>query len=175
MYEYRMDGRTVEEFKRDIKVGNEREQRALNLFKGYLQREFNFKGDIHDNGCDMSGEFIADDRKVTAGADYVFGANKLPLEIKTSVSHATPIYLKVNQVKSYIKQNASILYVNGVERRRPAFTFFTVEDLRTFESKYEKVNPPNGINGGKLSYKINALDLTWSNFDGKEKVYHEFS
>ena len=169
MNAYRMDGRTVEEFQRDIKRGNDREAKAIKLFKTYLEREFNFTGEIQENGCDMTGAYIEDINKVSMEADYTIGANKL--EVKTSAVHSSTIYIKVSQVKSYIKQQASLLYVNGIERMTPAFTFFTVEDLKNFESTYPSVTPPNRINGGKLSFEIKCTDLYWSTFEGKEKVY----
>lgn len=168
-----MDNRSKEQFIRDIKKGNERERLAITLFKSYLRNEFGFEGAIEENGCDMSGEFIEDISKVTSGADYVVGANKLPLEVKTAAGHVPTIYLKVNQVKSYIRQEASLLYVNGIERPVPAFTFFTLEDLKEIQSTCEIVTPPNNIQGGKLSYKIDAHELTWLTFAGKVKHYHD--
>jgi hypothetical protein len=171
---YRMDNRTKEQFIADIQKGNERERLAVCLFKNFLRREFGFTGDIVENGVDMSGDFIEDERKVNTGADYVVGVNKLPLEVKTSTGHNTTIYLKVKQIDSYIRQGASILYVNGIERENPAFTFWTVEDLKEIKRSCEQVIPTNNVNGGKLSYKINALHYGWSTFAGKEKRYVKF-
>jgi hypothetical protein len=168
---YRMDSRTKEQFIQDIKVGNERERLAVTLFKNYLRREFGFTGDIKENGVDMTGDFIEDDKKVTTGADYVVGVAELPMEVKTSTGHNVDIYLKVKQIDAYIRQGASILYVNGIERDIPAFTFWTVEDLKEMRRTLEKVTPPNNINGGKLSYKIDALKYEWSTFGGRKKKY----
>jgi hypothetical protein len=169
-----MDYRTKEQFIQDIKSGNGRERLAVTLFKYYLRREFGFTDDIVENGVDMTGDFIEDDKQVNTGADYVVGAAQLPLEVKTSTGHNTTIYLKVKQVNSYISQGASILYVNGIERDVPAFTLWTVEDLKEMKLKCEQVIPPNNVNGGKLSYKIDALDYFWSTFSGKEKRYVKF-
>ncbi len=168
---YRFDRRTKEEFIHDIKKGNKREALSITLFRIYLRREFGFKGDIVPNGCDMTGDFIEDEEKVTTDADYLFGKNKLPLEVKTSAGHNTTIYMKVNQVDSYIKQGASVLYVNGIEGHKPAFTLWTVEDLKEMRDTLETTIPPNGILGGKLSYVIDARDYKWETFSGKEKVY----
>jgi hypothetical protein len=166
---YRMDSRTKEQFIQDIKVGNERERLAITLFKSYLRREFGFTGSIDENGVDMSGDFIEDVKQVTTGADYK--VNGKPLEVKTSTGHNTNIYLKVKQLDAYIRQGASILYVNGIERDFPAFTFWTVEDLKEMKATLEKETPPNNINGGKLSYKVDALKYEWRQFNGKEKKY----
>jgi hypothetical protein len=168
---YRMDFRTKEQFIQDIQKGNERERLAITLFKNFLKNQFGFSGDIVENGCDMSGDFIEDLSKVSSGADYVVGLNKLPLEVKTSTGHNTTIFLKVKQIDSYIQQEASLLFVNGIEREIPAFTFLTVEDLKEITRTCEKVIPPNGVNGGKESYKIDALKFKWLTFGGKEKKY----
>ncbi|MEH7116946.1 hypothetical protein V7128_05895 [Neobacillus vireti] len=171
---YRMDFRTREQFIRDIEKGNARESLAITLFRNFLKSRFKFTGEIVENGCDMSGDFIEDISKVTAGADYLVGDNKLSLEVKTSTCHNTTIYLKVKQVDSYIRQGASVLYVNGIERPVPAFTFWTMEDLKEIKRICERVIPPNGINGGKESFKIDALNFTWLTFGGKEKKYVRF-
>lgn len=172
--EYRFDSRTEEQFKQDIQKGNAREQLAITLFKSYLKREHDFEGDIVDNGCDMSGEFIADHKKVSTGADFKVGKAGLSLEVKTSVGHNTEIYLKAKQIDSYIKQGASILYVNGIERDFPAFTFWTVEDLKEMKRTLKTEIPPRGINGGKLSYKVDALKYEWRQFNGRVKRYERY-
>ncbi|MGG3561615.1 hypothetical protein ABES03_08425 [Neobacillus rhizosphaerae] len=171
---YRFDVRTKEQFIVDIEKGNARERLAIILFKNFLKNQFGFYGDIVPNGCDMSGDFINDISKVNSGADYLVGENKLPLEVKTSTGHNTTIYLKVNQVDSYIRQGASVLYVNGIERPVSAFTFWTFEDLKEMRRTCERVIPPNGINGGKESFKIDALKYSWLTFAGKEKKYVRF-
>ena len=168
MSSYRMDGRSEDEFIRDIQKGNERERLAMCLFEKYLRRELSFDGTIVENGVDMSGEFIQDDKKVTAEADYL--VNGLPLEVKTSKNHTTRIYLKVSQVDSYIKQGASLLYVNGIDEIQPAFTFFSLEDLKEIKENGPKLRPGRA-NGGKLSYLLHAEDYYWSTFKGGQKKY----
>lgn len=166
---YRMDGRTKEQFIEDIKRGNKREQRAVKLFGDFLFWEHGFIQPIVENGVDMSGDFIEDVNQVDASADYLVG--DLPMEVKTCPNHTSVIYLKVDQVNSYIKQGASLLFVNGIDRKEPAFTLFTVEDLKKFEELYYAENPPRGINGGKRSYKMFTRDIQFLTFDGKVKTY----
>lgn len=174
MNNYRMDSRTQEQFEKDIQKGNERERLAITLFKSYLKREYGFTGEIKETGCDMSGAFIEDMKQVSTGADYSVGEAELPLEVKTSVGHNTTIYLKAKQIDSYIKQGASILYVNGIERNIPAFTLWTVEDLVEMKETLTKVIPPKNINGGKESYQIDALNYEWRTFAGKVKTYVKY-
>jgi hypothetical protein len=171
---YRMDNRTKEQFIDDIRKGTERERLAITLFKHYVRREFSFTGDIKENGVDMTGDFIEEDGKVTTGADYSIGKNELPLEVKTSVGHNSVIYLKSRQIDAYIKQGASILYVNGIEGDVPAFTLWTVEDLKQMKRTLEPTTPPGKVNGGKLSYRVVASDYRWSTFGGRERKYARY-
>lgn len=166
---YRLDGRTVDQFKEDVKRGTKREKEAIDLFEDFLYWEHGWIEPILENGVDMSGDFIEDVSKVTAQADFIVGG--MPLEVKTCPNHTRVIYIKVNQVKSYIKQGASLLFVNGIDRRDPAFTLWTCEDLKRFESTCPKVRPPQGICGGKLCYKFNVNEVPFLTFDGKEKKY----
>jgi len=167
---YRFDVRDEKQFKKDIELGVARERLAIALFKHYLKREHGFTGDIVENGCDMSGEFIPDISKVTAGADYLVGKNQFPIEVKTSATHSKIIYLKVQQIKSYVRQGASLLFVNGIEDDIPAFTFFTTKDLERIAQNAKKVFPVKA-NGGKESYLLAASDYEWRTFAGKEKKY----
>lgn len=167
MSNYRMDNRSKEQFIQDIEKGNERERFAIILFKNYLRREFGFTGRIEPNGVDMSGDFIEDDRKVTTEADYL--VNGKPMEVKTSRNEVKFLYLKTSQVNSYIKQKASLLFVNDVEGDRPFFTFFTVEDLQEIQRNAQVVFPKNNINGGKKSYFIDGTELEWRFFGGGRK------
>lgn len=169
MENYRMDGRSKEQFIQDIKKGNDRERLAIKLFTGFLRRDFGSTIIVEENGVDMSGDFIEDDNKVTAEADYK--VNGELMEVKTSSGHSKDIYLKVRQIDSYIKQGASLLYVNGINREVPAFTFWTVEELKEMRQTLKAVTPPGKVNGGKLSYKINASDYDWLTFDGMERRY----
>jgi hypothetical protein len=167
---YRMDNRSKEQFIQDIKKGNERERLAITLFRHYLRREHGFTQDIKENGVDMTGDFIEDDKAVNTGADYLVGKAELPLEVKTSAGHSMRIYLKERQLKSYIQQGASLLYVNGIEEIA-AFTFFSVEDLKWIVENMTPVTPPNNVNGGKLSYEFDARKLEFRTFGGKVKNY----
>lgn len=166
---YRMDSRTKEQFIDDIEKGNARERLAIILFKNYLERELGFKGEIRENGCDMSGKFIEDDSVISCEADYMIGSN--PLEVKTSACHRQFIFLKAKQIDSYIKQGASLLFVSGIELDRPAFTFFTVEELEQIRSTYKPVKPFGNINGGKLSYKLKTSQFEWLYFGGGVFLY----
>lgn len=172
--DYRKDFRTDEQFIQDIAKGNERERLAISLFKSYLKRTFGECPIFTDNGCDMSGEYIEDLKQVSTGADYKVGKNGLSLEVKTSVGHNREIFLKTKQLDSYIRQGASILYVQGIESDFPAFTLWTLEDLKYMRRTLKEVTPPKNINGGKLSVKVYAKDWDFLQFNGKVRKYDRY-
>lgn len=167
---YRFDCRTEEQFIEDVKRGTERERLAISLFQGFLEKELGVEVVVEDNGVDMTGNFIHDERMVTAGAD--FKVNGLPLEVKTSKNHLMKILLKKSQVRSYIHQNASLLFVSGIGSDQLAFTFFTVEDLKRIQ-KTAKIEQPEGRLGGKTCFAVETSELQFMSFDGKGITFHE--
>ena len=103
----RFDNRSVSTFKKDIKFGTMLEKY---FFHKWLDKcELNIS-DWSDNGCGNDGEFIESGN--TAGADYrvtIDGFNT-PLEIKW-VPTAGKFTLKQNDLKAYVKEGASILFI----------------------------------------------------------------
>jgi hypothetical protein len=172
--DYRKDFRTDEQFIQDIEKGNARERLAISLFKSYLKRTFGECPIITENGCDMSGAYIDDLKQVSTESDYKVGKNGLSLEVKTSVGHTREIYLKVKQLDSYIKQGASILFVQGIESDFPAFTLWTLEDLKYIRRTTQVITPPKTINGGKQSVKVYATDWEFHQFNGKVRKYDRY-
>ncbi|MED4841561.1 hypothetical protein P9695_14910 [Weizmannia sp. CD-2023] len=167
--DYRMDSRTKEQFIQDIKRGNLREQKAIQLFQDYLYWQHGWIEPIKENGIDMSGAFIEHTEEVTTQADYVLGG--MPLEVKTCPNHTPIIYLKVEQVSSYIKQGASLLFVNGIETFEPAFTLLSANDLKEIARTHRKAFPRNGVNGGKICFETFTHEFGWSTFEGRKKHY----
>jgi hypothetical protein len=109
----RFDTRTKDTFKKDISFGTQMEtyffQRWLKSCKekGYRVTKWDH------NGVDNDGEFIA--KGNTSGADYrvTFDDYELedePLEVKW-VPTAGKFTLKVGDLKAYIREGASILFI----------------------------------------------------------------
>lgn len=125
----RFDNRSVSTFKKDIKFGTMLEKW---FFEEWLQVTKDMIWHWEDNGCDNNGEFIP--RGNTSGADYrVTGTlfvkpeeqevEKHPLEMKW-VPTAGKFTLKEHDLKGYIREGASILFIynsvrGGVDLRKP--------------------------------------------------------
>ena len=155
---YRYDHRTKEEFERDIQQGTAIEQDIIGRYaKAYLKR-YGKELQIIQNGCDMTGGYL-EAAMVTTQADYLVGKNKMPVEVKSNKSKRSILNLKVSQVKSYIKQNAHVLLVNGYSTNRPQFTWFSPTDLVEISNTKEVVE--NSYWGNKKCYKLFAKDYTW--------------
>lgn len=114
----RFDHRSQKTFKMDVKFGTQLETYFFNNWLNVVEKLGIMKvTDYKNNGCDNSGEFIASGN--TAGADYrisgyTIGTNlnidNEPLEVKW-VPTAGKFTLKVNDVRAYIQEQASILFI----------------------------------------------------------------
>ena len=126
----RFDNRTVSTFKKDIKFGTMVEKYFFNKWRDIVASTEGMNiEDWEDNGCGNDGEFIA--KGNTAGADYKISAcfedgDELvdhPLEIKW-VPTAGKFTLKEGDLKAYVKEGASILFIYnsvncGTNMRKP--------------------------------------------------------
>ena len=127
----RFDNRTVNTFKKDIKFGTMVEKYFFNKWRDIVASTEGMNiEDWEDNGCGNDGEFIA--KGNTAGADYrvsaAFECESVavvghPLEMKW-VPTAGKFTLKENDLKSYVKEGASILFIYnsvncGTNMRKP--------------------------------------------------------
>ncbi len=130
----RFDNRSVSTFKKDIYFATKLEKY---FFNKWLSKVESGSCGLHvsewsDNGCGNDGEFIA--KGNTAGADYkISGSIKgedldseladEPLEIKW-VPTAGKFTLKENDLKAYVREQASILFIYnsvkcGTNLRKP--------------------------------------------------------
>jgi hypothetical protein len=149
----RFDNRSVSTFKKDIYFATKLEK---HFFTEWL--EIVKSGvcglDItewSDNGCGNDGEFIA--KGNTAGADYkISGSAKSggldaqlkdePLEIKW-VPTAGKFTLKENDLKAYVREQASILFIYnsvrcGTDLRKPKDYDFD-RHIKLVESKSQQI------------------------------------
>lgn len=154
--DYRMDGRTVEEFKRDIQIGATKER---DIIIRYAQRQFIKYAQtvvVEDNGCDNTGKLLPKS-KVNSKADFLVDGK--PTEIKFNNKMLDIFRIKAGQLRSYIKQGARILWVNGYETGSPLFTFISLEQLEQIrDSREEKPFFPWG---DKLCFEINSNECMW--------------
>jgi hypothetical protein len=116
----RFDNRTVSTFKKDIYFSTMMEKYFFDKWRGIVKKAQGMViEDWDNNGCGNDGEFIA--KGNTAGADYKISAcfedesNTIelvdhPLEIKW-VPTAGKFTLKEGDLKAYVKEGASILFI----------------------------------------------------------------
>ena len=154
----RKDFRSQRQFKKDIKAAHLIEgailKRWLTVLKKTCGRSFKYI----ENGCGPDGEYLRQ-KDVSTDADY-YVTDIGYVEVKFSkMLLKENFHLKTSQVKSYIKQRANILMVDGWNTEKAQFTFITPEQMEAFEGKYEVVAFA-GM-GFKLSYKINVNEFIW--------------
>lgn len=161
--DFRQDSRSKKQFMKDLKVGHEKEKRAIELYSKFLTK-MGIEHVISENGSDGKGTYIEDVRKVSKKAD--FKLNGTPLEVKTCKTITQTIYFKKGQIDSYIKQGASLLFVMGMDKNLPVFTLLTPDDLRLIKKHAPVIKPNKKINGGKLSYVFDYQSFQFLYFDG---------
>tara|TARA_Y100001973_G_scaffold95089_1_gene147983 strand:- start:1676 stop:2287 length:612 start_codon:yes stop_codon:yes gene_type:complete len=148
----RFDYRSKDTFKKDIKFSTRLEKYFFNKWLSIVENSSSvYVSDWSDNGCGNDGEFIA--KGNTAGADYkISGLVKgvgldavltdEPLEIKW-VPTAGKFTLKENDLKAYVKEEASILFIYnsvrcGTNMRKPRDYDFD-KHVRLIESKADQI------------------------------------
>lgn len=132
----RLAGRTYEQFKKDIKKGHKNEREIIQRYAKFYEQATGNKLEVIDNGVDNTGEFL-DVSQVTHDADFI--VNGKPLEVKIIKENLFQFRLKLNLLKSYIKQNANVLIVIGWDTDKPEFTILNKEKLEhivRFGKKY---------------------------------------
>jgi hypothetical protein len=155
---YRFDKRSKEEFIQDIK-------QTINIEDEIFHKWINIIGQpkYKKNGCGKNGEFLPD-KKVSTAADYEV-ENYGRIEVKFSRKNLkTHFHLKVGQVKSYLKQNASILMINDYNGD-PTYVLINPTILEKISNTC-KIVPFQGF-GSKASYKIPISTLIWRPLNDK--------
>lgn len=158
-FDYRRDNRSIEEFAADILHGHKVEREIIDRYVEWVERTKGIVLDVQDNGIDNSGKLLD---KASSDADYKINGH--PVEVKFNNRHLNVFHLKVGQLKSYIRQGATILWVNGWETDKPVFTIVTTKDLVKI-SKRQVVEFAGW--GGKKCYRIAAKEFSWKDFSSE--------
>lgn len=154
---YRRDTRNEKQFTKDIQESTEIERKILEKFIKILeQKSSGGKFVIISSGCDNSGRWLPVNQ-ISTRADYRI--NGKLLEIKFSRPFSKVFHWKVSQIESYIRQNASLLFVNGYDLVKPKYIYLHVIELIALTRKYPKV-----LYWEKETYEIPANDFDWKDF-----------
>lgn len=163
---YRIDNRSIEQFTKEIKESHEIERNIIDAYCQYVKETYGMDLVVEENGVDNSGEFIAG--KVTTDADFLI--NGAPVEVKFNKNMLSVFHLKVSQVWSYLKQNATILWVNGYETENPVFTLITPPQIKKMIIGREQIHFEKWR---KRVYRFYANEFTWKSIKigGKKGGY----
>lgn len=152
----RLSGRTYDEFKRDIKQSTIDERIIIEKYRDYCKTVHNIDIIIEDNGVDNTGEFL-DVSQVRSDAD--FKVNGKLVEVKTIKDKLKVFRLKVASIKSYIKQNATMLLVSGWKTEEPEFTMITPKLMKHL-LKTKKIEVARDWENKKI-VKLTYDDFNW--------------
>lgn len=155
---YRYDNRSEDQFKRDIKSRTKEERTLFMLWLDLIEKSTGKRPGYSDTGCGQSGELLKDS-EVSLDPDFhVEGYGKV--EVKFSKPLLKKFFhLKASQVRSYQKEGATILMINGSDMPIPDFTMLKPAALQEIIDSC-KVIPWTGF-GGKPSYKIPVDKFIW--------------
>ena len=155
---YRYDNRSEDQFKRDIKSRTQEERTLFLLWLDLIEKQTGQRPVYTDTGCGQSGELLTDEQVSMSPDFHVEGYGKI------EVKFAKPLlqkffHLKASQVKSYHKEGAIILMINGSDERVPQYTMLKSSALADIMDTC-KVIPWSGF-GHKPSYKIPVNKFVW--------------
>jgi len=118
--QYRKDNRTTEQFAADIKECTSIESFLMKLYVKWLN-ENKVRNNIPythiDNGINNTGDLIREDNDVDTRADFVLKREGRPdrlIDIKFCRKDYNRFHLKINQIKSYIKNDVCIINFMGI-------------------------------------------------------------
>lgn len=160
--EYRKDWRSDAEYANDIMVGHKTEQDIIQAYAKHLRHTQGIKVTIKNNGVDNSGKVI-DAKDVTTDADFI--VNGELMEVKFMNNYCKNFRFKEDQLHSYIRQGATVLFVNGWKTDRPVFTLMDTKALKDI-AKHTKAQPFEGW-GNKRAYFLRDSSFTWKKFSKK--------
>lgn len=154
----RLAGRTNDEFKSDIKKAHSIEKEIIERFAIYNKNQYGIDIDIENNGVDNSGEFL-ELKDVRMDADFIVCGRKM--EVKYLEGWRDFFRLKVINLRSYLKQKAYILLVNGWGTENPQFTLIKTKELKRILRYGKQYNFKKWEN--KRVVEIYADEYFWNN------------
>lgn len=160
---YRRDKRTVEQFAQDISECTQVERTLMKEYVDWLNSRQEDKSlySFQNYGVDNSGELIVEDSKVSTKADFILHKKNYPsrrIEIKFCREEKPYFHLKVNQIKSYIKQDVCIVNYMGVNTSNKKFCILTPSVMENLLKTGQKV-----VFWQKDCIRIPIKDVMWYN------------
>jgi hypothetical protein len=156
---YRKDNRSEDQFFKDIKIGNQTEKTIITQYAALFKKKHGSELIITDTGCDNEGEPLPEDQ-ISTKADYLVNGEHVEVKFNNQLCHT--FHFKASQLKSYLKQNANILWVNGFLTDQPLYIILEQKDLQWIKNTQTTV-PFEGW-GGKEAYRLKSSMFKWKSF-----------
>jgi hypothetical protein len=159
--DYRKDWRTDEQFANDIAKAHVIEKDIIEAYAEHLRITLNKEVIVEDNGVDNSGK-VLDLKSVNSKADYK--VNGVLVEVKYNKNMMDDFRFKKDQLDSYLRQGAYVLWVNGWETEEPEFALLSPFKLK--EIKKTRRPFPYKYWGYKMCYELRRHSFKWNKFEG---------
>jgi len=155
---YRHDRRSKEEFEKEIKEYTLEERSLFFMWLDLVEKETGKRPEYKDAGCGNHGELL-EDNEVSTHPDFEVNGYGL-VEVKFSKPMLDNVFhLKENQVRSYIKKNATILMVNGINSDIPEYTMLKPSALKDIVDSCDVVKWWGF--GNKKAFRIPIKKYIW--------------
>lgn len=160
--DYRLDERSEDEFRRDIRERTLQERSLFIRWLDMMEKKTGTRPVYKDTGCGKTGEYL-EDKDVSMAPDFeVEGHGKIEVKFAKPMLKRV-FHLKVGQVKSYCKEGAIILMVNGADSDVPTFTMLDNNALASIIEDCPIVRW-RGF-GNKPAYRIPVDKFLWRSLD----------
>lgn len=155
--QYRLDHRTVDQFEKDIKECSNIERQIIDNYAHMFFKKHGYFPNIENNGVDNSGNLIK--RRVNSNADFI--VNGELIEVKFSKKDQKKFHFKTSQLRSYIKQKAKLLFLNGYESPIPRYI---IVDHETMEKWLREKEPFYFFPWRKEVIQVSENEVNWSDW-----------
>ncbi|MFA5758087.1 MAG: hypothetical protein WC942_01730 [Clostridia bacterium] len=132
MTNYRLDFRTLNEAKQDIKNSHIHELDIV-IRLGILYKQMTKRWpEIEPTGVDFTGGFIEDDKLITSQPDFLF--DHQPLEVTRADKVCVRCFhQKANKARRYLKDNnANLVFANGYKTDSPMVLWLTPDKVTQY-------------------------------------------
>lgn len=169
----RFDNRTKNVFKKQILEAHIREAIIILRLAIKVHAQTGKWPDIKGNGVNYLGEFIEDDKLITAEPDYQLDDRKIEITCSKVVCPKV-FHEKVNKINRMTKDGTEMVFVNGLEQvKQPKCLWLNHLEWQPFIEKSKSKYGIVPILGSKTTGFINKsgyrFDLFW--FEQANKLF----
>lgn len=172
MIGYRQDNRTIDDFKKSIKIASVKEAEIAVRIAICGYEKIRKWPHILSTGCGADGELLSSNM-VDSYPDFVIDG--VPTEITRSGPYCRySFHEKVSKVKGCIKNDYNLVFVNGINEPDPKYINLSSTELEIFTTKSlefgEKTCKFMGSFKPVYKYKIEWFDKMWKSLPNLTNV-----